>query len=141
MLSQLSRRLCAFFLVAGSGISFASDPIKPPIRVVTEVLSPYNMAETGVFTGLSTEIVQAVMAGLGLNPKIEILPWARAYDLAHQSDNVLIYSMAKTQEREHLFKWVGAIPPTTWFLFGLSERPVWLNSLDDARQYHIATVN
>lgn len=141
MFSQLSRQLCAFLLLAASGISVASDSVTAPIRVVTEELPPYNMAENGVVTGLSTEIVQAVMAGLGLNPKIEVLPWARAYDLAQHSDNVLIYPMARTQEREHLFKWVGAIAPTTWFLFSLSERPVWLNSLDDARQYHIATVN
>ena len=141
MVSQLLRQLCVVFLLTASGLSFASDPTTAPIRVVTEELPPYNMAENGVVTGLSTEILQAVMAGLGLNPKIEILPWARAYDLAHHSDNVLIYSMARTQEREHLFEWVGAIAPTTWFLFSLSERPVWLNSLDDARQYHIATVN
>ncbi|MDD1963835.1 ABC transporter substrate-binding protein [Pseudomonas putida] len=141
MISQLLRLSCAVLLLAASGLSSALDPTAAQIRVVTEELPPYNMAENGKVTGLSTEIVQAVMAGVGLNPKIEILPWARAYDLAQHSDNVLIYSMARTPEREHQFKWVGAIAPTTWFLYSLSERPIWLNSLDDAHQYHIATVN
>jgi len=35
-------------LIAAPGISFASDPIKTPIRVVTEELPPYNMAENEV---------------------------------------------------------------------------------------------
>jgi len=103
MVSQVLRQLCVVFFLTASGLSFASDPATAPIRVVTEKLPPYNIAENEVVTGLSTEIVQAVMAGLGLNPKIETLPWARAYDLAQHSDNVLIYSMARTQEREHLF--------------------------------------
>jgi polar amino acid transport system substrate-binding protein len=110
------------------------------IRVVTEELPPYNMSENGSVTGLSTEIVQTVMKGVGASAKIEVLPWARAYDLALHTENLLIYSIARTAEREHLFKWVGAIAPTRWYIFSLSDRPIQLTSLDDARRYHIATV-
>jgi len=113
---------------------------EPAIRVVTEELPPYNMLENGNVTGLSTEIVQTVMKGVGVSAKIEVLPWARAYDLALHTDNLLIYSIARTAEREHLFKWVGAVAPTRWYIFSLSDRPIQLTTLDDARRYHIATV-
>lgn len=123
------------------GLTRAHDSGPLPIRVVTENLAPYNMVEGGQITGLSTEIVKAVLNNVGVSPRIEVLPWARAYDLALHSDSVLIYSIARTPQREHLFKWVGAIAPTTWYLFSLSERPIFLNSLEDAKRYQIATVN
>ncbi|MFJ3522487.1 substrate-binding periplasmic protein [Pseudomonas sp. NPDC090203] len=126
-------------LLAGATSLAAAD--EPAIRVVTEELPPYNMSENGGVTGLSTEIVRTVMKGVGASANIEVLPWARAYDLALHTENVLIYSIARTAEREPLFKWVGAIAPTRWYLFSLSDRPIQLTSLDDARRYHIATVN
>lgn len=98
------------------GLTRAHDSGPLPIRVVTENLAPYNMVEGGQITGLSTEIVKAVLNNVGVSPRIEVLPWARAYDLALHSDSVLIYSIARTPQREHLFKWVGAIAPTTWYL-------------------------
>lgn len=112
-----------------------------PIRVVTEELPPYNMTQNGVITGMSTEIVQAVFKEVGETAHIQAMPWARAYDLALNESNVLIYSIARTPEREGLFNWVGAIAPTRWFIYSLANRPVKLNSLEDAHGHQIATVN
>jgi polar amino acid transport system substrate-binding protein len=52
----------------------------------------------------------------------------------------LIYSIARTPQREALFKWVGVIAPTRWYLFSLPGTEFHLKSLDDARNYQIATV-
>jgi polar amino acid transport system substrate-binding protein len=139
------RKLLNYLLIAialpASATAIAQHLAPDAIRVVTENLAPYNMMENGRITGLSTEVVQDVLSRVGSSPRIELLPWARAYDLALHADNVLIYSIARTPEREHLFKWIGAIAPTSWFLFSLSERPIALKSLEDAKRYSIATVN
>ncbi|MFF7708897.1 transporter substrate-binding domain-containing protein [Pseudomonas sp. NPDC007930] len=111
------------------------------IEVVTEELPPYNMTENGQVTGLSTEIVQAVMKQAGVSAPIQVMPWARAYDRASEIPNVLIYSIARTPQREPLFQWVGAIAPTRWFLYSLADKPIHLNSLADAHGHQIATVN
>jgi polar amino acid transport system substrate-binding protein len=111
------------------------------IEAVTEELAPYNMTEHGKVTGVSTEIVRAVMKEAGLEAPIQVLPWARAYDRALSLPNVLIYSIVRTPERENLFEWVGTIAPMKWYLFSLAERPLHLNSLEDARGHQIATVN
>lgn len=111
-----------------------------PIRVVTEELPPYNMTENGVVTGMSTEIVEAVFKEVGQTAQIQSMPWARAYDLALNEGNVLIYSIARTPAREGLFNWVGAIAPTRWFIYSLADRPVKLDSLEDAHGHQIATV-
>lgn len=114
---------------------------EPALRIVTEELPPYNMTQDGKVTGMSTEVVQAVLKEIGQDALIQPMPWARAYELALNESNVLIYSIARTPAREQLFQWVGAIAPTQWFIFSLAERPIKLNSLDDARVHQIATVN
>lgn len=111
------------------------------VRIVTEELPPYNMTRDGKITGLSTEVVQAVLDEVGLRGNIQSMPWARAYDIALNADNVMIYSITRTPQREKLFKWVGVIAPTRWFLFSVPERRIELKHLADARKLQIATVN
>ncbi|WPP01900.1 transporter substrate-binding domain-containing protein [Pseudomonas sp. HR96] len=111
-----------------------------PLRVVTEEFSPYNMTENGKITGLSTEVVQAVLAEVGETAPIQVMPWARAYDMALHEENVLIYSITRSPEREPLFNWVGLIVSTHTCLYSSAARPVHLNSLEDARRYQIGTV-
>ncbi len=110
------------------------------IRIVTEELPPYNMTEDGRVTGMSTEVVQAVLEEIGVQASIQSMPWARAYDIAQNAENVLIYSITRTAQREKLFKWVGVIAPTHWFLFSLPDKQIQLDHLDDARQFQTATV-
>jgi polar amino acid transport system substrate-binding protein len=116
--------------------AFAADDI----RIVTEELPPYNMTLNGRLTGMSTEVVQAVLKEVGVTANIQPMPWARAYDIALNSENVLIYSITRTAQREKLFKWVGDIAPMHWYLFARPSSNIHLDHLDDARKYQIATV-
>ncbi len=111
------------------------------LRVVSEEAPPFNYTEAGVPTGLCTELVQAVLNELRLRVPIETLPWARAYDMAQHSDHVLIYSIARTEQREHLFKWVGLLTQADYSLFALASRGLKLKQLSDALQLQTATVN
>jgi polar amino acid transport system substrate-binding protein len=111
-----------------------------PLRIVTEELPPYSMMVDDKVGGLSTEVVQALLAELGMQASIEIMPWARAYDLALNEKNVLIYSMTRSPEREALFHWVGTVAPVHWYLFSSTVRPLALTRLDDAMAYQIGTV-
>ncbi|WP_349254552.1 MULTISPECIES: transporter substrate-binding domain-containing protein [unclassified Pseudomonas] len=112
-----------------------------PIRIVTEELPPYNMTQDGKMTGMSTEVVQAVLKEVNVQADIQSMPWARAYDLALHDPDVLIYSITRTAEREPLFKWVGTIAASRWYLYSSSSHPITLMDLDDARDWQTATVN
>ncbi|OQR31549.1 amino acid ABC transporter substrate-binding protein [Pseudomonas sp. Bc-h] len=112
-----------------------------PIRVVTEELPPYNMTRDGQLTGMSTEVVQAVLKQVNVQASIQSMPWARAYDLALHDPDVLIYSITRTPEREHLFKWVGTIASSRWYIYSAASHPVSLLDLNDARDWQTATVN
>lgn len=121
---------------------FLATPVfaDPPLTVVTEELPPYNMVRMGHVTGMSTEVVEAILKQAGLDAGIKSMPWARAYDMALHGENILIYSIARTPERESLFQWVGSIAPSRLSLYSLASRPIHLTSLDQARQYQIGTV-
>jgi len=142
MASPLNRLLMisALMILAVSKFSPTASA-EHPLLIVTEEMPPYNMTQDGRVTGMSTEVVQAVLKEIGLEASIQPMPWARAYELALNESNVLIYSIARTPAREQLFQWVGAIAPTRWFIFSLTERPIKLGSLNDARAYQIATVH
>lgn len=142
----LGSALCRVLLLCVGSGAFGAESIKADaagveIHVVTEELPPYNMTRDGVLTGMSTEVVQAVLKEVNVHASIQSMPWARAYDLALHTPNVLIYSITRTAERERLFKWVGTIAASRWFLYSSASHPVTLLSLDDARDWQTATVN
>jgi len=112
-----------------------------PLRIVTEEFPPYNFIDKGRVTGLATEVVEAVLKETGIEATIQSMPWARAYDIARNSENVLIYSITRTAGREKMFKWIGPIAPSDWSLFALRGREVALTRLADAKAHRIATVN
>lgn len=142
---SLSRGLrTAFLALAATCVGHApAVASQPPLRIVTEEFPPYNLTENGRVTGFSTEVVEAVLHEIGLRAPIQSMPWARAYDTARNEENVLIYSITRTAQREALFKWVGVVAPSDWYLFALQGTPqaAGLGSLDEARRYQVATVN
>ncbi|MCE3262702.1 MAG: amino acid transporter substrate-binding protein [Pseudoduganella sp.] len=126
----------AFACWTGSAQASAS------VTCVTEDNRPVNFAEDGKVTGFSTEVIEAVLREIGAQCEFRVMPWARAYATALHEENVLIYSMIRMPEREHLFKWVGVVsPPDSSYLFALRERGIRLKSLQDAKRYKIGTVN
>ncbi|MFF7706670.1 hypothetical protein [Pseudomonas sp. NPDC007930] len=58
----------------------------PGLEVVTEELPPYNMTEKGRVTGLSTDVVKALMLQAGVSANSQVVRWARAYDRAQRVD-------------------------------------------------------
>jgi polar amino acid transport system substrate-binding protein len=138
LLLRMLRRVLLAAACACVGVAAAEDGI----RIVTEEFPPYNLLdERGRVTGFSTEVVEAVLKEAGVQATIQVLPWARAYEIARTSENVLIYSITRTAGREQMFKWVGEVAPSDWYLFARRDRPVRLDSLDDAKKLQIATVN
>ena len=127
--------------IIGIALALAARADAQSIRVLTEEFPPYNFSANGKITGFSTEVVQAVLKEAKIEGTFQSLPWARAYETAQDSENVLIYSIARNPLREKLFKWVGVIAPTQYYLFSTPQRKLKLERLDDAKNYQIATVN
>lgn len=126
-------------LPVGVGASLAADS-DVSVRVVTEEFPPYNFTRNGMLTGISTEAVRAMFDHLGERFQPVLLPWARAQDEAMWEENVAIYSMMRTAEREDEYQWVGPIAPSKVYVFCLAERKdIVIRSIEDIRNYRVGT--
>ena len=110
------------------------------LTVYTEEFPPFNFTENNKIVGVSTDVVEAVMKRVGIEYKLESLPWARAFKYAKDRPNALIYSISRRAKREKLFKWIGILVPTVQSVFTLTERTdIAIEQLDDLKRYQIGT--
>ncbi|MBQ4811279.1 transporter substrate-binding domain-containing protein [Pseudoalteromonas luteoviolacea] len=100
------------------------------------------MVENGLpIQGSAVELVKKLLAKANHNVPIEVYPWARAYKLALNEPNTMIFSMARIKEREHLFHWVGPISKLKGHIWALkSSSHIEINALDDAKRFSIAVI-
>lgn len=112
------------------------------LLVLTEENPPLNYSQDGSVTGCVTEIVRRLLKTTGNeSTPIELYPWARAYKVAQERDNVVLYTTARTKDRETLFKWVGPVGERDMWIWKLRERTdIQVTSLDDAKRYSFSIV-
>lgn len=112
------------------------------IKVVTTEFPPYQVIEGDFVRGIATEIVRSVVEDAGFKSEITAYPWPRAYKIAQKESNVLIYSMARTKEREKLFKWIGSIAPYNVYFWKLASRKdIKFSSIEEVKKYVVGGTN
>jgi polar amino acid transport system substrate-binding protein len=80
------------------------------IRILTEDFAPFNYrGEDGAVAGQSTDMVREMLYRNNETAEIELMDWPSAYNISLSSPNSMLYSVARTPERESLFSWVGPI--------------------------------
>ncbi len=112
------------------------------LEYLTEEYPPYNFSDPqGQPTGLAVELLQMIWQNSGVAPQpVRILPWARGYYLLTQKPNVVLFSTARTQARDPLFKWACPIGYAEIVLVGLADRNITTTKLDDAKVFNIGAV-
>jgi len=106
-----------------------------PFRIYTEIIGRSQYVnEEGVLTGSSVDIVQEIQRRVGDDTPIEVLPWARAYNMILSQDNVVLFSTTLTQERRDLFQWVGPLFSQPWIFYVKKGSGVTINSMEDAEK-------
>lgn len=105
-----------------ASFSLAADQIK--VNVVTEENYPIQYLKDDVAVGPASDLVREVLQSAELSYQISVLPWARAYQTALSEPKTLIYSLARTAEREQLFKWVGKVIKVEYNFVGLKSLPL-----------------
>nr|WP_251030546.1 MULTISPECIES: transporter substrate-binding domain-containing protein [Pseudomonas] len=98
-------------------------------QVVTEEWAPYNYQEHDELTGMTTEIVRAIMALTGDDFEVQLQPSMRASQLLKTRHKTIMYSLFRTPEREPLYKWVGPIVEESIHAYQLANAPP-IDSLD-----------
>ncbi len=111
------------------------------LSVVTEEGS-LQYSKGNEITGIATELVKAVLEQANITGDFQIYPWTRAYNLAQTQPNVLIYSMARTPQRENKFKWIGEIAPLDYKFFRLkSNNSINPKILEQAKKFRVGVIN
>ncbi|MFC0349363.1 substrate-binding periplasmic protein [Undibacterium danionis] len=90
--------------------------------------------EEGKLTGMTIEIVREIQKRVGNNDPIQVVPWSRGIDKINANPNTLLFSMARTPERESLYQWIGPIKANTYGLYARADSNLEINSLEDAKK-------
>lgn len=135
---MIARWVLALLLLAPL---WGAEPPSPPLTLVTEDLPPLNYSDGDKVSGIATEIVMATLDRVGLSATPRVYPWARAISMAEQQENVLIFCIARTPEREKRFQWIGPLFPFSESLYKLKTRKdIQLTTLNEAKQYQIGVI-
>lgn len=107
------------------------------IEVVTEHFNPYQTKNAdGSVGGVHTQRVRQILDRAGLQYRIELMPWARAYKTAHDQPNLLIYSLLRTDERIAEFQWLVPLCPLQVSFYRAANRTdIRATSIDNATPY------
>ncbi|WP_419798604.1 MAG: substrate-binding periplasmic protein [Terasakiella sp.] len=138
MKSLVKAFFCAVFFFSTN--SFA-QPDFSKVKVVTSFYEPYSFAEEGAAQGIAVNQVRKILAQLHFFPSISVYPWARAYNIALNIPNTLIFSMARTPEREEKFHWIGPVVGFDVHIFKHKERKdIQVHNLAQLRNYQIGAL-
>lgn len=73
---------------------------------------PYTFEREGKVVGIAADLLRQACKEARLDCRLELLPWARAYQTAKLTPNTLVYPTTRTPERETDFRWLGPMGPT-----------------------------
>lgn len=143
MFSRLSNALALVFLCLLMPSVLHADAKWESLDFITEEFPPYNYTESGIARGITVDILleAATIAGLPIERRdIRSLPWARGYQMARRGPGVLLFSMARTDERGPQFKWVGPIMPSRIVLLARRDRQLSVARPADLSAYRIGVI-
>jgi polar amino acid transport system substrate-binding protein len=111
------------------------------LTYLTEEFPPYNYMENGTVRGISIDILDAIFRKTVVKtpPDVHIVPLAEGFQAAQNGSSVL-FSLARTPEREPLYKWAGPFTKSRFVVYALVSRNITILSATDLNQYRIGAV-
>lgn len=95
----------------------------PPLRFLTEHSPPgMYLDNNGHVAGVTAELIRVLQQRLQESAEIELMPWARAFEIARHQTNIALFETARSSERESWFKWVGPLKLVQTALYGHRSR-------------------
>lgn len=110
--------------------------------ILSEINAPFSM-ENSDEPGIAVEILDYMLQFGNSDQSVnDILyyPWARSYKMAREQDGILLFPMAKTEEREPLFRWVGPIYKMRIGLIAGKDRNFLIETVEDLADLKIGIV-
>ncbi|SEH65942.1 amino acid ABC transporter substrate-binding protein, PAAT family [Rhizobium tibeticum] len=109
------------------------------VMLATEEYPPFSYRDGKTIKGASVEQVEKVMKDAGIDYKIEMMPWARAYNLAQTTPMSCVFTTAHSAKRDPMFRWVEPLLVDRNILITRSGSGVTAKNLEEARPYTVGT--
>lgn len=94
------------------------ESVANQIWVLTHLEPPFSEHdERGKPTGYAVELVQGILTEAGLRQQILAAPWQRILVESQMKSDVLVFSLARTPERENEFHWISPITQNAYSIF------------------------
>lgn len=127
-----------------TNVVFAQTPSllardKVNLIIYTEHWPPYQFIdEQGALKGSSVEKVKTLLNNANWPYEIIVLPWARALYQAKKEPNSLIFSIAKSAERESQFHWLALLGRIKSKIITFdNQKDIHIDNLSDIKKYTI----
>lgn len=130
--SIMKKRL--FALMAAVFLLFHQSVLAEGLMILTENLPPLNYVKDGMLIGPAVEIVKEIQRRVGSNTQVQVYPWARAYKIALDEENIILFSMTHTQVRKDKFNWIGPIASKSDIFVAKKGSGIKINSIEDAKK-------
>lgn len=137
----MKKLLYLFIFLSFFKISLPNDSI-PCFSLITEEFPPFNYTENEKAAGIAIDILDEMFKRIGSNQSsfdAKFYPWARGFYIAQNQKKSIIFTTARTKEREQLFKWVGPIFSDKTEAFCLNKNNIKINSISDFSNYTISS--
>lgn len=127
------------FFFSNTFLTYSNDWSFSPI---TETWYPFNYQVRESPRGISIDILRKVFERSNLEIHLEdfkFYPWARAYHVAKNTPNSILFTTLRTENRENEFKWLGPIYIHKTEAFALNMRNIVIENYKDFDKYIIST--
>ena len=121
-------------VIAAIFLIFSQPLSAEKLMILTENLAPLNFLKDGVLVGPAVDIVKEIQRRIGSNEQIQVYPWARAYKLALERENIILFGMTQTKIRNKKFNWVGPIARKRDIFAAKKGSGIKIESLEDAKK-------
>lgn len=114
-------------------LSLSRAAVAVELTILTENLPPLNFVRDGELVGPSVDIVREIQRRVGSVEPIRVFPWARAYKIALEKENVVLFGTTYTKERHDKFKWVGPLAKKRDILIAKKGSGIIITEIEDAK--------
>ena len=102
---------------------------------LTEEYPPLTYTDkNGNLSGFVTDIVKEINNKMNRDEDILVLDWTVAYNAAILNPNVVLFSIAQTENRKSLFNWVGPVVKNSAFFYKNKASTLTLPSTEYAKK-------
>lgn len=84
--------------------------------------------------GFAAEVVREIQRRIHNRDAVQLVPWARGLNRLGSTPNTLLFSMARTAERDGQYQWIGPIFENSYAFYAKADSTLVISDLEEAKK-------